>query len=66
MKIRPVLEKWLQDAEAKYQQGQIQPSGVDYVNLSAGKIRKRRTFFSAEALAILNSRFDQNSHPSGM
>ena len=66
MKIRPVLEKWLQEAEAKYQQGQILPTGVDYVNLSAGKIRKRRTFFSAEALAILNNRFDQNSHPSGM
>lgn len=66
MKIRPVLEKWLREAEAKYQQGQILPAGVDYVNLtSAGKIRKRRTFFSAEALAVLNSRFDQNSHPAG-
>ena len=63
-KIRPVLERWLKEAEEKHQQGNV--PGWEYIGISAvGKIRKRRTFFSPEALAVLNARFDKNSHPSG-
>lgn len=70
LKIRPVLEKWLKEAEEKQQQAEqgnlAQAGGLDYVNMGAiGKIRKRRTFFSPEALLVLNKRFEQNSHPSG-
>ena len=67
MKIRPVLETWLKEAEEKQQDAQH--TGFEYFGsvLSAvgGKIRKRRTFFSSEALLILNTRFERNSHPSG-
>ena len=68
LKIRPVLENWLREAEEKHQQGNLQKiAGMsDYVNMSAiGKIRKRRTFFSPEALVVLNNRFEESSHPSG-
>lgn len=67
LKIRPVLESWLREAEEKYQQGNLlQSAEMDYVNISTiNKIRKRRTFFSPEALLILNNRFEQTSHPSG-
>ena len=67
LKIRPVLENWLREAEEKHQQGNLQQiAGMDYINISAiGKIRKRRTFFSPEALIVLNRRFEQSSHPSG-
>lgn len=67
LKIRPVLENWLREAEEKHQQGNLQQiAGMDFINISAiGKIRKRRTFFSPEALVVLNSRFEQSSHPSG-
>lgn len=67
LKIRPVLENWLREAEEKHQQGNLQQTaGLDYVNISAiGKIRKRRTFFSPEALIVLNNRFEESSHPSG-
>lgn len=67
LKIRPVLENWLREAEKKHQQGNLQQiAGLDYINISSiGKIRKRRTFFSPEALVVLNCRFEQSSHPSG-
>lgn len=66
MKIRPVLEQWLREAEEKHQQGQLQPGGMEYIHVpTMGKVRKRRTFFSPEALEILNGRFERHSHPSG-
>ena len=86
MKIRPVLENWLKEAEEKeqnarkeqqeqqqqQQQQQQHGTGVDYISgigpgigSVASKIRKRRTFFSTEALLVLNAHFDTNSHPSG-
>ena len=75
MKIRPVLENWLKEAEEKERNArkeqQQHTTGVDYVGaIGSGigsvtsKIRKRRTFFSAEALVVLNAHFDTNSHPS--
>lgn len=73
LKIRPILEKWLRDAEEKQQQGGPVPApptnGLEYLicsNTSAGKIRKRRTFFSAEALVILTAYFEKSAHPTGI
>ena len=69
LKIRPVLENWLREAEEKQQKGRglFQPSGLEYFMCptSAGKVRKRRTFFSAEALVILSAHFERSAHPSG-
>ena len=69
LKIRPVLENWLREAEEKHRQCQqsLSAGGMDYVHISTiGKIRKRRTFFSPEALSVLNIHFDQSSHPTGI
>jgi len=76
MKIRPVLENWLKEAEEKERNARKEQhhhgTSVDYVGgIGPGigsitsKIRKRRTFFSSEALVVLNAHFETNSHPSG-
>lgn len=74
IKIRPVLENWLKEAEEKQKQqctdrlGCLGESGA-YAGISStnmiNKIRKRRTFFSSDALVVLNAHFAANSHPSG-
>ncbi|KAI0985964.1 hypothetical protein GJ496_006424 [Pomphorhynchus laevis] len=72
-KIKPVLEKWMKDAERKYAH---RPSFlsklkhgsqtyVDFINELNSRKRKRRTSFSPKALDVLNRSFACNTHPSG-
>jgi class 6 POU domain transcription factor len=67
-KIKPVLEKWMQEAELKYadrlKSGNHQ-NFADLLGTESSKKRKRRTSFTPQALEILNEYFEKNTHPSG-
>jgi class 6 POU domain transcription factor len=67
-KIKPVLEKWMQEAELKYadrlKNGTPQ-NFADLLGSDNSKKRKRRTSFTPQALEILNEAFEKNTHPSG-
>ena len=67
-KIKPVLEKWMQEAELKYadrlKNGTPQ-NFADLLGSDSSKKRKRRTSFTPQALEVLNEAFERNTHPSG-
>lgn len=68
-KIKPVLEKWMQEAELKYADRLKTGSHQNFADLLGTentKKRKRRTSFTPQALEILNEYFEKNTHPSGM
>ncbi|XP_056007541.1 POU domain, class 6, transcription factor 1-like isoform X5 [Ostrea edulis] len=62
-KIKPVLERWMQEAEERYKNG-IQ-NLTDFIGSEPSKKRKRRTSFTPQALEVLNNFFERNTHPSG-
>ncbi|KAL7675840.1 hypothetical protein ACOME3_002104 [Neoechinorhynchus agilis] len=67
-KIKPVLEKWMQDAEKKYADRLKHGSQQHFAELIGdmnSKKRKRRTSFTPKALDKLNKAFEVNTHPSG-
>jgi len=67
-KIKPVLEKWMQEAELKYAdrlKTGSQQNFADLLGSDNSKKRKRRTSFTPQALEILNEAFEKNTHPSG-
>jgi len=66
-KIKPVLEKWMQEAELKYAdrlKTGSQQNFADLLGSDSTKKRKRRTSFTPQALEILNEAFEKNTHPS--
>ncbi|CAF0732878.1 unnamed protein product [Adineta steineri] len=67
-KIKPVLEKWMHEAELKY--GDRLKNGPtnlhELVTDLNTKKRKRRTSFTPQALERLNDAFELNTHPSGI
>jgi hypothetical protein len=66
-KIKPVLEKWMQEAELKYADRLKTGSHQNFADLLGTentKKRKRRTSFTPQALEILNEYFEKNTHPS--
>ncbi|KAG9355901.1 hypothetical protein JZ751_000745 [Albula glossodonta] len=62
-KIKPVLERWMAEAEARHRSGIHNLS--DFIGSEPSKKRKRRTSFTPQALEILNAHFERNTHPSG-
>ena len=67
-KIKPVLEKWMRDAEFQYADRLKTDTAnfEDLINDLNNKKRKRRTSFTPRALEKLNDAFELNTHPSGM
>ena len=57
-KIKPVLERWMQEAEERYKNG-IQ-NLTDFIGSEPSKKRKRRTSFTPQALEVLNNFFERN------
>ncbi|GAB6021660.1 POU class [Chamberlinius hualienensis] len=62
-KIKPVLERWMKEAEERYKNGATHLT--DFIGTEPSKKRKRRTSFTPQALEILNRHFDGSTHPSG-
>ena len=62
-KMKPVLERWIGEAEERYKNGVQNLS--DFVGSEPLKKRKRRTSFTPQALEILNTHFQTCTHPSG-
>eukprot|EP00062_Callorhinchus_milii_P024300 gi/632984059/ref/XP_007908952.1/ PREDICTED: POU domain, class 6, transcription factor 1 isoform X1 [Callorhinchus milii] len=62
-KIKPVLERWLTEAEVRHRAG-IQ-NLTEFVGSEPSKKRKRRTSFTPQALETLNVHFEKNTHPTG-
>ncbi|XP_053323786.1 POU domain, class 6, transcription factor 2 [Spea bombifrons] len=62
-KIKPVLERWMAEAEARHRAGM--QNLTEFIGSEPSKKRKRRTSFTPQALEILNSHFEKNTHPSG-
>lgn len=62
-KIKPVLERWMKEAEERYKNGD--QNLTDFIGSEPSKKRKRRTSFTPTALEILNQFFEKNTHPSG-
>ncbi|XP_051915415.1 POU domain, class 6, transcription factor 1 isoform X2 [Hippocampus zosterae] len=62
-KLKPVLEKWLAEAEHWNQKGQQKL--MEFVGGEPSKKRKRRTSFTPQAIEVLNSYFEKNSLPTG-
>ncbi|XP_072349797.1 POU domain, class 6, transcription factor 1 [Scyliorhinus torazame] len=62
-KIKPVLERWLTEAEIRHRAG-IQ-NLTEFVGSEPSKKRKRRTSFTPQALEMLNAHFEKNTHPTG-
>uniref|UniRef100_A0A182FTU1 POU domain protein n=1 Tax=Anopheles albimanus TaxID=7167 RepID=A0A182FTU1_ANOAL len=62
-KIKPVLERWMKEAEERYKTGQNHVP--DFIGVEPSKKRKRRTSFTPQALELLNGHFERNTHPSG-
>lgn len=62
-KIKPVLERWMQEAEERYRNGVN--NLTDFIGSEPSKKRKRRTSFTPAALEVLNNFFEINTHPSG-
>ncbi|XP_022522736.2 POU domain, class 6, transcription factor 2 isoform X2 [Astyanax mexicanus] len=62
-KIKPVLERWMAEAEARHRSGM--QNLTEFIGSEPSKKRKRRTSFTPQALEILNSHFEKNTHPSG-
>uniref|UniRef100_A0A3Q3WW65 POU domain protein n=1 Tax=Mola mola TaxID=94237 RepID=A0A3Q3WW65_MOLML len=62
-KLKPVLEKWLAEAEHWNQKGQ--QNLMEFVGGEPSKKRKRRTSFTPQAIEALNSYFEKNALPTG-
>ncbi|XP_048510726.1 POU domain, class 6, transcription factor 2 isoform X2 [Athalia rosae] len=62
-KIKPVLERWMKEAEERYKSGANHLT--DFIGVEPSKKRKRRTSFTPQALELLNAHFERNTHPSG-
>ncbi|XP_031772959.1 POU domain, class 6, transcription factor 1 isoform X6 [Apis florea] len=62
-KIKPVLERWMKEAEERHKSGLHQLT--DFIGVETNKKRKRRTSFTPQALELLNAHFDRNTHPNG-
>ncbi|XP_061661992.1 POU domain, class 6, transcription factor 2 [Syngnathoides biaculeatus] len=62
-KIKPVLERWMAEAEARHRSGM--QNLTEFIGSEPSKKRKRRTSFTPQALEILNGHFEKNTHPSG-
>ncbi|XP_069111684.1 POU domain, class 6, transcription factor 1-like isoform X3 [Argopecten irradians] len=62
-KIKPVLERWMLEAEERYKNGVS--NLTDFIGSEPSKKRKRRTSFTPQALEVLNQFFERNTHPSG-
>lgn len=62
-KLKPVLEKWLNEAELRNQEGQ--QNLMEFVGGEPSKKRKRRTSFTPQAIEILNAYFEKNALPTG-
>ncbi|XP_013784111.2 POU domain, class 6, transcription factor 1-like isoform X2 [Limulus polyphemus] len=62
-KIKPVLERWMKEAEERYKNGDH--NLTEFIGSEPSKKRKRRTSFTPAALEILNQFFEKNTHPSG-
>ncbi|KAG8452590.1 hypothetical protein GDO86_004392 [Hymenochirus boettgeri] len=62
-KLKPVLEKWLNEAEIRNQEGQ--QNLMEFVGGEPSKKRKRRTSFTPQAIEVLNTYFEKNSLPAG-
>ncbi|XP_011314729.1 POU domain, class 6, transcription factor 1 isoform X2 [Fopius arisanus] len=62
-KIKPVLARWMKEAEERYKTGAN--NLTDFIGVEPSKKRKRRTSFTPQALELLNSHFDKNTHPTG-
>ncbi|XP_030407245.1 POU domain, class 6, transcription factor 2 isoform X3 [Gopherus evgoodei] len=62
-KIKPVLERWMAEAEARHRAGM--QNLTEFIGSEPSKKRKRRTSFPPQALEILNAHFEKNTHPSG-
>ncbi|EEC05119.1 pou domain transcription factor, putative [Ixodes scapularis] len=62
-KIKPVLERWMREAEERYRNGERCAS--DLVGIEPSKKRKQRTSFTPAALEVLNRFFETSRHPSG-
>lgn len=62
-KIKPVLEKWMVDAEERFANGTT--TFTDIVGSDSNKKRKRRTSFKPDALDLLSAFFEHNTHPTG-
>ncbi|XP_051016318.1 POU domain, class 6, transcription factor 1 isoform X2 [Acomys russatus] len=62
-KLKPVLEKWLTEAELRNQEGQ--QNLMEFVGGEPSKKRKRRTSFTPQAIEALNAYFEKNPLPTG-
>lgn len=62
-KIKPVLERWLVEAETKHKLGGSSINETSSIERS--KKRKRRTSFTPQSVDMLSEYFNKNSHPSG-
>ena len=62
-KIKPVLERWMAEAEERHKNGV--DNLTDFIGGEPSKKRKRRTSFTPQALEVLNEHFERNTHPSG-
>ncbi|NXD17336.1 PO6F1 factor, partial [Nothocercus nigrocapillus] len=62
-KLKPVLEKWLSEAELRNQEGQ--QNLLEFVGGEPSKKRKRRTSFTPQAIEALNAYFEKNALPTG-
>ncbi|XP_068123486.1 POU domain, class 6, transcription factor 1 [Hyperolius riggenbachi] len=62
-KLKPVLEKWLNEAEMRNQEGQ--QNLMEFVGGEPSKKRKRRTSFTPQAVETLNTYFEKNALPTG-
>ncbi|XP_016145381.1 POU domain, class 6, transcription factor 1 isoform X2 [Sinocyclocheilus grahami] len=62
-KLKPVLERWLVEAELWNQKGQ--QNLMEFVGGEPSKKRKRRTSFTPQAIEVLNTYFEKNSLPTG-
>ncbi|XP_034950152.1 POU domain, class 6, transcription factor 2 isoform X2 [Chelonus insularis] len=62
-KIKPVLARWMKEAEERYKSGAN--NLTEFIGVEPSKKRKRRTSFTPQALELLNAHFDKNTHPTG-
>ncbi|XP_062059637.1 POU domain, class 6, transcription factor 1 isoform X2 [Lepus europaeus] len=62
-KLKPVLERWLNEAELRNQEGQ--QNLMEFVGGEPSKKRKRRTSFTPQAIEALNAYFEKNPLPTG-
>ncbi|XP_043258835.1 POU domain, class 6, transcription factor 2 isoform X5 [Colletes gigas] len=62
-KIKPVLERWMKEAQERYKRGVNHLT--EFIGVEPSKKRKRRTSFTPQALEMLNNHFDRNTHPNG-